>query len=105
MTRSAEVANQITRLLAGFERTIECHCSVDSSKSLSLRYFNKPGLLEQNDKFARHIVLCTLKAIKKLHEQKQPSHQSVVCATPVSDVQLSSWFKNPEYLPCIKIST
>ena len=89
------------KCLAGFNRTVERHCSVDGVEGLSLLYFNKPCLLKEWNEFSRNIVLCVSEAIKKLNKEKQPSHQKAVGAPPVSDMQLCPWFDNPEqFLRC-----
>ena len=54
--------------LAGLNRAIECHCSVDSAEGLPLRYFNEPGLLKECDEFARHVILCVFETVEQLHE-------------------------------------
>ena len=54
----------LSESLTGFNGAIESHRSVDSAESFSLRYFNKPGLLEERDELSRYVVLRIIESVK-----------------------------------------
>ena len=80
---------------AGLCRTIERHRAIHGVDAPPLLHVDEPGLLEQRDQLARHVVPGIAEAVEKLNRHEQPSHQRICRAPPVGNVQLPARFEHP----------